>query len=134
VFTNQWAATVRIKRLGHVTMLPFTKISSVGCRRIKHDCKALVEWYWRGKPKYSRKTLSLWAGGFTSRVLYLRGRSPWYPWHSKLDGPQRWCGHEGKQEVSAPTGNQKRIVQPRYWFPSPGTQQIGYECLTTAQL
>jgi hypothetical protein len=36
------------------------------------------------------------------QLLYIQGKSPWYPLDRRLDGPQDWSGHSGKEKKSIP--------------------------------
>jgi hypothetical protein len=37
---------------------------------------------------------------FTTRPLYLQGKSPWYPLDRRLGGPQSRSGHGGEEKNS----------------------------------
>jgi hypothetical protein len=41
-----------------------------------------------------------WVISFTPRPFYTQGKSPWYPLHSRLGGPQSRSGHGGKEKNS----------------------------------
>jgi len=43
-----------------------------------------------------------WVVSFTPRPLYHRGKSPWYPLHRRLGGPQSRSGRGGEEKNSQP--------------------------------
>jgi hypothetical protein len=45
-----------------------------------------------------------WVVIFTSRPLYPRGKSPWFPLDRRLGGPQNRSGRHGEKKILAPTG------------------------------
>jgi hypothetical protein len=62
---------------------------------------------------------------FTSRPLYLQGKSPWYPLDTRMGGPHRRSGRGGTEKNSQPlTGLEPPITQP-VALRHPGSTVVG---------
>jgi hypothetical protein len=54
-----------------------------------------------------------WVVSFTPRSLYLQGKSPWYPVHGRLGGPQTQSERGGEEKNSQPLMDlELPIIQP----------------------
>jgi len=43
-----------------------------------------------------------WMVSFTPRLLYLQGKTPWYPFDRRLGGPKSRPGRDGEEKNSQP--------------------------------